>query len=265
MKIPIYQVDSFTGQPFAGNPAGVCLLDKEANEAWMRNVAREMNLSETAFLYKESKGYNLRWFTPEVEVEMCGHATLASAHILWAEGYESVDKELSFQTLSGLLKARIADDWIELDFPQRPESKVDIPPGLLEALGIKAHYVGKNRFDYFVEVSSEDEVRNLSPDFRMLEAYKVRGVIVTAKADESAEYDFCSRFFAPGAGINEDPVTGSAHCCLAPYWAAKLDKDEMVGFQASARGGYVRVKMAGERVLLGGKAVTFFRGTLATL
>jgi PhzF family phenazine biosynthesis protein len=193
---------------------------------------------------------------------MCGHATLASAHILWSEGYEPQDRELSFKTLSGVLKARMAQGWIELNFPQRPEEQVEPPPGLLEALGVKAVYVGKNKFDYFVELASETQVRQAAPDFRMLRSFNVRGVIVTAKAEESADYDFCSRFFAPGAGINEDPVTGSAHCCLAPYWGEKLGKQEMVGYQASARGGMVKVKLAGDRVLLAGKAVTVFKGEL---
>jgi PhzF family phenazine biosynthesis protein len=268
MPVPIYQVDSFTDQAFAGNPAGVCVLDGSTDETWMQNVAKEMNLSETAFLYKVEKGkggeegYNLRWFTPAVEVEMCGHATLASAHILWTEGYEPEDTELRFHTLSGVLKARKQGEWIELDFPQRPETQVDAPPGLLEALGIEPVYVGKNSFDYFVEVSSEKVVKGISPDFRMLREFNVRGVIVTARAEESADYDFVSRFFAPGAGIDEDPVTGSAHCCLAPYWSKKLGTNEMVGFQASARGGVVKVKLAGDRVLLDGKAVTVFKGEL---
>jgi PhzF family phenazine biosynthesis protein len=262
MAVPIYQVDSFTEEAFKGNPAGVCVLDKAADEPWMQNVAKEMNLSETAFLVRAQDGYDLRWFTPKVEVEMCGHATLASAHILWSEGYESKDSELRFHTLSGVLKARIEGSWIELDFPARPETRVDAPAGLLEALGVKATYVGKNKFDYFVEVASEEEVRGLSPDFRMLKKYNVRGVIVTAKAEESADYDFCSRFFAPGAGIDEDPVTGSAHCSLAPYWGEKLSKQEMVGYQVSARGGIVKVRLAGDRVYLGGKAITVFKGEL---
>ncbi len=267
MGVPVYQVDSFTEEAFLGNPAGVCVLDKAADETWMQNVAMEMNLSETAFLYKVEEGeggeegYDLRWFTPAVEVEMCGHATLASAHILWTEGYEPKDTELCFHTLSGILKARKQGEWIELDFPQQPETRVDAPPGLLEALRIEPVHIGKNKFDYFVEVESEKIVRNLRPNIAMLKEFKVRGVIVTARSD-SGEYDFVSRFFAPGAGIDEDPVTGSAHCCLAPYWSKKLGTDEMVGFQASARGGTVKVKLAGNRVLLGGKAVTVFKGEL---
>lgn len=258
----MYQVDSFTEKVFKGNPAGVCILTSVADEVWMQNVAREMNLSETAFLYKTDDSYNLRWFTPAIEVEMCGHATLASAHILWSEGYEDRDAELNFNTLSGVLRAMKVDAWIELDFPARPEAPVSAPQGLLEALGIEAVYVGKNKFDYLVEVSSEDEVRGLSPDFRMLREFNVRGVIVTSKAMKSADHDFVSRFFALGAGIDEDPVTGSAHCCLAPYWSAKLGKKQMVGYQVSKRGGMVKVKVAGDRVILGGKAVTVFKGEL---
>lgn len=259
MPVPIYQVDSFTAEPFKGNPAGVCILESAMSESWMQNVAAEMNLSETAFTYKVEDGYNLRWFTPKVEVEMCGHATLASAHILWTEGYES--RELGFHTKSGLLKANRRGEWIELDFPQRLEEPVKAPPGLLEALGVKATYVGKNKFDYFVVVESEDVVKGMNPDFRMLKEYNVRGVIVTAVSD-SEEFDFVSRFFAPGAGIDEDPVTGSAHCSLAPYWGAKLGKQEMVGYQASERGGIVKVRLGADRVYLQGKAVTVFKGEL---
>lgn len=261
MAIPIYQVDSFTDEPFRGNPAGVCMPGKKMDEDWMLKVAREMNLSETAFLEKTGDGYNLRWFTPKVEVALCGHATLASAHVLWSEGYENPSSELLFSTLSGILGANKKADWIELDFPQRPESPVDAPAGLIEALGIEPKYIGKNEYDYFVEAASERDVRNTSPDFRMLREFNVRGVIVTSRSD-SPDYDFVSRFFAPGAGIDEDPVTGSAHCCLAPYWSKKLGKNEMVGYQASERGGIVKVRVAEERVFLQGKAVTIFKGEL---
>lgn len=268
MGVPVYQVDSFTEKAFGGNPAGVCVLDNAADEAWMQNVASEMNLSETAFLYKvadgeeDKGGYRLRWFTPTVEVEMCGHGTLASAHILWTEAYEKADTELRFHTMSGILKARMVEGWIQLDFPERPETPVDAPPGLIDALGVVPIYVGINKFDYFVELGSEAEVRETAPDFRMLREFNVRGVIVTARAEESADYDFVSRFFAPGAGIDEDPVTGSAHCCLAPYWARKLGKKKMVGYQASQRGGVVKVKLAEDRILLSGRAVTVFAGEL---
>jgi predicted PhzF superfamily epimerase YddE/YHI9 len=261
MEIPLFQVDAFTDQPFAGNPAAVCLLPEERDDEWMQAVAAEMNLSETAFLLKQSDGYRLRWFTPKVEVDLCGHATLASAHVLWTEGRVPLDQEIHFHTNSGLLKACRRGDLIELDFPSEPASQVDPPPGLLEALGVSAHYVGKNRFDFLLELVSEEELRDVNPDFAMLGKIEVRGVIVTSRS-ASSEYDFVSRFFAPWAGIDEDPVTGSAHCCLGPYWQKQLGKDEMTAYQASARGGVVRVNVIGDRVKLGGQAVTVLKGGL---
>lgn len=265
MGIPIFQVDAFTEKPFRGNPAGVCILNRASSEAgdegWMQNVAAELNLSETAFLYKTEDGYNLRWFTPVLEVDLCGHATLASAHILFTEGYLEAGKQARFHTKSGLLKAKLDGNWTRLDFPAEPASPADAPPELVRSLGVDPEYVGKNRFAYLVEVDSEDTVRGIRPDFALLAMIPGLGVMVTAKSD-SSEYDFCSRFFAPGAGIDEDPVTGSAHCCLGPYWGAKLDKTEMVGYQASARGGMIKVKLAGDRVFLGGRAVTVLRGEL---
>ncbi|MGE5692156.1 MAG: PhzF family phenazine biosynthesis protein [Candidatus Zixiibacteriota bacterium] len=257
----IYQVDSFTDQPFAGNPAGVCILQEAKSEEWMRNVAREMNLAETAFLVKQNDGYNLRWFTPTVEVDLCGHATLASAHILWETGQLSAKEEASFHTKSGLLTAKQAGKLIEMNFPATPAAAVDAPPGLLQALGVEAKYVGKSRFDYLIEVESEDVVRGLNPDIGWVKQLPVRGVIVTAKA-KSDDFDFVSRFFAPAAGVDEDPVTGSAHCTLAPFWAERLGKKELVGYQASSRGGVVRVRVDGERVHLGGQAVTVLAAEL---
>ncbi|HUV87841.1 MAG TPA: PhzF family phenazine biosynthesis protein [bacterium] len=263
MEVPIYQVDAFTEEPFAGNPAAVCLLDGPADEAWMQNVGREMNLSETAFLYRQDDGFNLRWFTPAVEVELCGHATLAGAHVLFTEGYLRGDDEARFHTKSGLLTAEKRNDWLELDFPATAPKKAETPPGLLEALGVaEAGYVGKTRFDYLVEAAGEEVIRGIKPDIGRLRELNVRGVMVTARA-ASGEHDFVSRFFAPGAGIDEDPVTGSAHCALGPYWGAKLGREEMVAFQASPRGGVVKVTLAGDRVKLGGKAVTVLRGKLA--
>jgi PhzF family phenazine biosynthesis protein len=263
MEVPIYQVDAFTEKPFAGNPAAVCLLDGPADEAWMQNVGREMNLSETAFLYRQGDGFNLRWFTPTVEVELCGHATLAGAHVLFTEGYLRAGDEARFHTRSGLLTATRAGEWLELDFPATAPKEAAAPPGLLEALGVaEASYVGKTRFDYLVEAAGEEVVRGITPDVRRLRELNVRGVMVTARA-AAGEHDFVSRFFAPGAGIDEDPVTGSAHCALGPYWGAKLGCEEMVAFQASARGGVVRVTLAGDRVKLAGKAVTVLRGKLA--
>ncbi len=256
----LLQIDAFTSQAFRGNPAAVCLLDREREERWMQDVAAEMNLSETAFLLRRDDGdYGLRWFTPAVEVALCGHATLASAHALYEEhGLASA----RFHTKSGLLTADRTGDTIELDFPATLEQPSDAPEGLLEALGISApSYVGRNRFDFLVEVASEDEVRALLPNHTRLGRIPVRGVIVTSRS-ASPEFDFVSRFFAPGSGIDEDPVTGSAHCCLTPYWSAKLGRTEMTAYQASRRGGVVRVRLAGDRVKLGGNAVTVLRGEL---
>lgn len=257
----IYQVDAFTDKPFSGNPAGVCILFKPQSESWMQAVAAEMNLSETAFLYKQGDIFNLRWFTPTVEVELCGHATLASAHILWESGFLSPQQIAKFQTRSGLLTAERKGQYIELNFPAMPAEPSDIPPGLSLALGVAPDYSGKNKFDYLLELQSEDIVRSMQPDFAKLEKLPVRGIIVTAQAT-SPEYDFVSRFFAPGAGINEDPVTGSAHCCLGPYWSKKLSKNEFTAYQASKRGGVIRVRVQGKRVYLSGKAVTVFKGEI---
>lgn len=257
----ITQVDAFTDKRFAGNPAAICILPAPAEESWMRDVAREMNLSETAFLSKRDEGYDLRWFTPAVEVALCGHATLASAHVLWEERHEAAGSEIRFHTKSGLLSARRQGDWIEMNFPAVSEEPSPALPGLLEALGAEAAYVGRNKFDYLVEVASEAAVRGLKPDHARLREMPVRGVIVTSRSS-SAGVDFVSRFFAPGSGIDEDPVTGSAHCCLAPYWAKKLGRSELVGYQASPRGGIVRVRVEGNRVMLAGQAVTVLRGEL---
>ena len=228
----------------------------------MRDVAREMNLSETAFLVPQDGGYRLRWFTPAVEVALCGHATVASAHVLWQDGHLPEGQQARFHTKSGLLTADRAGDWIELDFPAKIATACEPPPELLPALGIaEAKFVGKNVFDYLVEIESDAALRALSPDHSTLRKLPVRGIIVTAKST-SPEFDFISRFFAPGSGIDEDPVTGSAHTALAPYWAGILGKQEMTGFQASARGGVVKVRMAGDRVKLGGQAVTVMTGVL---
>ena len=261
MGLPITQVDAFTGAPFCGNPAAVCILPEPRPAAWMQAVASEMNLSETAFLHREEHGYNLRWFTPKVEVELCGHATLASAHVLWESGALGLDEQARFTTCSGLLTATRRGDWIEMDFPVRPEHPAAAPVGLASALGTQPCYVGQNIFDYLVEVESEDALRALRPDFEALAALPVRGVIVTACA-ATQECDFVSRFFAPAVGVDEDPVTGSAHCCLAPFWVARLGKEELVGRQISDRGGVVRVRLVDDRVLLGGQAVTVLRGEL---
>jgi len=258
----LLQIDAFTADPFRGNPAAVCLLDGERDASWMQSVAAEMNLSETAFVFPQQDGYSLRWFTPAVEVALCGHATLASAHSLWEEGLLGATEVARFHTKSGLLTAERKGDWIELDFPATREETSEPPDGLLESLGVSDPvYVGRNKFDYLVEVASEKVLRALAPDHARLRRIPVRGVIVTSRA-AGGNVDFVSRFFAPGSGVDEDPVTGSAHCCLTPYWASRLGKSEMVGFQASARGGIVRVRLAGDRVQLAGRALTVLRGDL---
>jgi PhzF family phenazine biosynthesis protein len=259
MSVPIVQVDAFTAVPFAGNPAAVCILPEPRDEQWMRNVARELNLSETAFLHPEQDGYRLRWLTPAIEVDLCGHATLASAHVLWQDCHLGPDAEARFYTRSGLLTCRRDGEWIEMNFPAKLAESAEAPAELSDALGANLTWVGRNQFDYLVEVADEATLRSLQPNHHLLRQLPVRGVIVTALGQE---YDFVSRFFAPGAGIDEDPVTGSAHTALAPYWAARLKKDCMTGFQASARGGVVKVRLDGDRVHMSGQAVTVLRGNL---
>lgn len=255
----LLQVDAFTDSAFQGNPAAVCILDRERDAAWMQNVAKEMNLSETAFLLHHADGFGLRWFTPAVEVALCGHATLASAHALWEE--RVLETDARFHTLSGLLTATRNGGRIELDFPAKTEEPAVVPPALIDSLGVMPVYVGRNQFDYLIEVETEAELRALNPDHARLRTIPVRGVIVTARSTDP-RFDFVSRFFAPGSGVDEDPVTGSAHCALTPYWAKKLGRTEMTAYQASARGGVVHVRLAGDRVKLGGNAVTVFRGEL---
>jgi predicted PhzF superfamily epimerase YddE/YHI9 len=261
MSLDLFQVDAFTDRPFAGNPAAVCLLDEPRDERWMQDVAREMNLSETAFLEPTGDGFGLRWFTPAVEIDLCGHATLASAHVLWETGTLDPAATGRFHTRSGLLTAERRGEWIELDFPARPVEETPPPAGLLEVFS-EPGFVGKSRYDYLLELSSEEAVRKSAPDPRVLSALGVRGVIITARAS-SSPFDFVSRFFAPGSGIDEDPVTGSAHCTLGPYWAPRLGKEDLLAYQASARGGVVKVRVVGDRVKLGGQAVTVLRGRLA--
>ncbi len=261
MGTRIFQVDAFTDKPFAGNPAAVCILSELRDDDWMQSVAQEMNLSETAFLHQQRDGFSLRWFTPTIEVPLCGHATLASAHVLWETGLLLAEEQARFHTQSGLLTAVRNENGIEMDFPISLEKPAEAPPGLTEALGVTPKYVGRNEFDYLLEVDSEETVRNITPDFDLLRKVHTRGVMVTARAD-SSEYDFVSRYFAPGAGIDEDPVTGSAHCCLGPFWSSRLGKSEFTAYQVSQRGGIVRVRLAGERVRIGGNAVTVLRGEL---
>jgi PhzF family phenazine biosynthesis protein len=257
----IFQVDAFTDKPFSGNPAGVCIMEKSADESWMQNVAMEMNLSETAFLFREKNGFNLRWFTPKMEVDLCGHATLASAHILYSEVYLKPEQKVDFFTKSGLLMAELKNGWLQLDFPSLSEETVEAPRDLARGLGSKPLYVGKCGFMYLAELGSENVVRNLKPDFSILEKPEIGSVIVTSRASTKG-YDFVSRFFAPSVGINEDPATGSAHCCLGPYWSRILGKNEFVAFQASMRGGVIKVRVGKDRVYLGGQAVTVLKGEL---
>src|SRR5262245_54201734 len=258
--IPIYHVDAFATKPFEGNPAAVCLLADERSAAWMQSLAAEMNLSETAFVRPLDDGFQLRWFTPAIEVELCGHATLASAHVLWTEGVVPGTETIRFHTKSGLLTCRQSGKFLELDFPSTPAEAAQPPAGLLESLGVQPLWIGRSKFDTFLLVESEQIVRSLQPDFaRLRQITGMRGVIVTSKSSDP-RYDFVSRYFAPGAGIDEDPVTGSAHCCLAPFWGQRLGKTEMTGFQASSRGGVVRVRVSGDRVILGGQAVTITKG-----
>jgi PhzF family phenazine biosynthesis protein len=259
MKLLI--VDAFTDRPFAGNPAAVCLLEEERDAAWMQSVAAEMNLSETAFVRTLDDGFELHWFTPAIEVELCGHATLASAHVLWTEDVVNTKQPIQFHTKSGVLTCTHDGDFIQLDFPATPAQEAEPPAGLLDALGVTPSFVGRSKFDKFVLVVSDQIVRSLEPDFAQLRTITMRGVIVTSTSDDP-QFDFVSRYFAPGAGIDEDPVTGSAHCCLGPYWSKQLGMDEMTAFQASARGGIVRVRVNGDRVILGGQAVTVMKGEL---
>lgn len=254
-------VDAFTGRPFAGNPAAVCRLVGPRPASWMQDVAAEMNLSETAFLWPLGGAWSLRWFTPRAEVDLCGHATLAAAHVLWEQGSVAPEAPLTFETRSGDLHAVRRGERIELDFPATPATEAVPPAGLCEAIGVRPVFVGKTRFDYLLETAAEADLVAARPDFRQLAAVETRGVILTSRTDRPG-FDFTSRFFAPAVGVDEDPVTGSAHCALGPYWAARLGDRELIGWQASRRGGAVHVRLAGERVALSGEAVTVLRGEL---
>jgi PhzF family phenazine biosynthesis protein len=267
MSQRIYHVDAFTDRRFAGNPAAVCVLREPAEDRWMQALAAEMNLSETAYVRPlgSAATFSLRWFTPRVEVDLCGHATLATAHVLWEEGYLERGQPARFQTKSGLLTAQPESAGIALDFPSEPIQE-DLtgamqPPQLAAAIGAPLRFVGRNRMDLLVELEDEAVVREVRPDIRELSELPVRGVIVTGPS-RASDHDFVSRFFAPRVGVDEDPVCGSAHCCLGPYWASRLGKTELVGHQVSCRGGVVRVRVAGTRVALIGRAVTVLRGEL---
>jgi len=258
------QVDAFTERVFGGNPAGVCLLDGPAAEvSWLQAVANELNLPATAFVWPLGDTFRVRWFSPTTELALCGHGTLATAHVLLERGLAPADGRLRFETQAGLLSARGHDGWIELDVPAEPSQPAELPPALMQALhGTAFQTVERNRFDYLVELPSEAAVRTATPDLVHLRAVATRGLILTARA-ETVAGDFVSRFFAPSVGIDEDAVTGSAHCCLGPYWQRRLGRSELVGVQLSRRGGVVRVQTGGERVRLAGQAVTVLSGTLA--
>jgi PhzF family phenazine biosynthesis protein len=259
-----FQIDAFTDRPFAGNPAAVCIVPEERGANWMQAVAAEMNLSETAFVWQINDAFALRWFTPASEVELCGHATLASAHALWSEGIVLENQPIRFKTKSGALTCTKDRTFIQLDFPATPAEESKPPEGLLDALGVRPSFIGHSKFDQFIHVESEQVVRALKPDFAQLREISTRGVIVTSASDDP-KFDFVSRCFAPRVGIDEDPVTGSAHCCLGPYWSQRLGKTELTAFQASARGGIVRLRVNGDRVVLGGNAVTVTRGELSKM
>ncbi len=257
----LIQVDAFTGKPFAGNPAAVCLLEGERDATWMQDVATEMNLSETAFVSRRDDGYDLRWFTPAVEVDLCGHATLASAHVLWEEKEARPKDAITFHTRSGALICHMRTDRIEMDFPARPVEETDPPDGMIEALRVEPRSVWRSEVSYLIELGSEEEVREASPDFAALGAISDAWACITSISGTSG-FDFVSRFFAPQSGINEDPVTGASHCALADFWSKKSGRTDFRAYQCSARGGVVHVAIDGDRVRLGGQAVTVFQGEL---
>ncbi|MBZ0202548.1 MAG: PhzF family phenazine biosynthesis protein [Ignavibacteria bacterium] len=267
MKIPIYTVDAFTSKPFNGNPAAICVLNEPIDDSLMQSIAFELNLAETAFVCKEKdkEGFSLRWMTPVSEVDLCGHATLATSHVLWQTGICKKDETISYNTRSGVLKADYYNGEIGLDFPAILQKQIEYPKELVDAIGgITPKYVGMTKWNYLIELESESDVRNLKPNFDIMLKLPGWGTIITAKADEGNKegFDFVSRFFAPEKGIQEDPVTGSAHCALAPYWQKRLGKDSFKAFQASERGGVLGIKVAGDRVMLAGEAVTVISGEI---
>jgi PhzF family phenazine biosynthesis protein len=262
MRLPFFHVDAFTSRPFAGNPAAVCLLDAPAEPDWMRQVAAELNLSETAFVAPIDGGFGLRWFTPQVEVDLCGHATLASAHVLWESGRLPRETPARFHTRSGWLTAAFQDGWITLDFPTLPIAPGPVPAEAVSAAGVEPVWTGTCGARWVIEAASEDAVCALRPDFGRLRALKGRALMVTAAAAPGAGYDFVTRYFAPWVGVDEDPVTGSAHCALGPFWAARLGRAPLTAYQASARGGRLRVEPSGDRVQLSGQAVTVVAGDM---
>jgi len=265
MPIPIYQVDAFASRPFTGNPAAVCLLDASDDAAWMQAVAAETNLSETAFCQAaapaETTRYSLRWFTPLAEVDLCGHATLAAAHVLWEIGQVRKADPIQFATRSGILTCRRMKNQVDMDFPASSLTPCDATEELIEAIGAEATECRRTDHDILLQLRDEAAVRGLRPDFQALRLVPARGIIVTARSSDEA-YDFVSRFFAPSVGIDEDPVTGSAHCALAPYWAQKLGKNTLGGYQCSPRGGAVNVRLEGDRVTVSGNAITVMTGSI---
>jgi PhzF family phenazine biosynthesis protein len=263
MPLPLFIVDAFAHKPFSGNPAAVCLLDRERDDGWLQSLAGEMNLSETAYVLPRGDDWALRWFTPTVEVDLCGHATLATSHILWETGRLKSDAPAIFHTRSGKLVCQRADRWIAMDFPAAPPREVEIIPDLIEGLGVRPTWVGRSHMDVIACLESEQAVRDLIPNQTALGRIKCRGILITAKS--SGAYDFVSRSFFPRLGVPEDPVCGSAHCCLGPFWSERLGKTDLVGHQVSQRGGVVRVKCNGERVTLSGSAITVMRGEVEPL
>lgn len=260
---PVIQVDAFTDRPFAGNPAAVCVSQTPLDESLMQQIATEMNLSETAFLYPlEGEGnYSLRWFTPAAEIDLCGHATLASAHVLWTEGHLATGMTARFQTKSGELLASRQGELIQLDFPVQPVHDAPISSAMVAAMNHADIVHGaRNDVNYLVELRSHQAVVNFIPDLNKIAKLPYQGVIITSAGE--APYDFVSRYFVPAMGIPEDPVTGASHCSLAPYWQAKLGKDKMLAYQASERGGVLHVECTPERIYISGQAITVMRGEL---
>lgn len=258
----VYQIDTFTDVPFKGNAAAVCILEKDYNDSILKNIAMEMNLSETAFLRQVSDNeFNLRWFTPEVEVSLCGHGTLASAHLLWENKMVEENNVINFNTLSGILTAKKKKEWIELDMPKGNLRKSDGDKFLLDSLEIVPKSIYEDEIVYLLEFNNEEEIIKLNPDFNLLQKARKEEIIVTSISNNE-NYDFVSRFFGPSIGVDEDSVTGSAHCYLAPYWGERLNKYEVLGFQASRRSGNVKCKLDGNRVLIQGKAITVLGGDL---
>jgi PhzF family phenazine biosynthesis protein len=258
--IPFYQADAFTDQPFKGNPAAICFLKKSLPDETLQAIAAENFLPETAFILPLEKGYSLRWFSPEVEIPLCGHATLATAHVMWSEGMAPENEALHFHTLSGELIVTKESEWLHLNFPAFTEKTIESNSLLEEAIGLKIKHLCQMHHFILLELENANDIPSIQPKMEILKNFDP--VIVTAKAQDDSPYDFISRVFGPSIGIPEDPVTGSAHCCLGPYWASRISKTKMLAFQASSRGGEVKVEIKGDRVQLSGKAITVIKGTL---